>query len=135
LDSRTSPTHNSNAIIHSSVCWMHKQIEKLSPNFHFHFALPFPPTSLLSFPFAFSQQESPKSHRRQGYLLFPISISHTHTHMGGRKGGESPPTALRKQLIFEQFYGKSFLQPSRKCVWTGETAKKEMTEKSKVHKI
>jgi len=132
LDSRTSPTHNSNAIIHSSVCWMHKQIEKLSPNFHFHFAPPFPPS--LAFPFAFSHQESPKA--TAGRAIFFSHFHFAHTHIwGGRKGGESPPTALRKQLIFEQFYGKSFSQPSRKCVWTGETAKKEMTEKSKVHKI
>lgn len=139
-------THHSNAIIHSSVCWMHKQIEKLWPNFHF--ALPV--FSLPHFPAPLSWRKSAQSNRRQscpGRCLFSVflfmntpppphtfsSVKHTH----GVKGGwEKDHQALPKTTyIWTVLRQKFFAASSKVCLDRRNRKKKEMTEKSKVHKI
>lgn len=112
-------THHSNAIIHSSVCWMHKQIEKLWPNFHF--ALPV--FSLPHFPAPLSWRKSAQSNRRQscpGRCLFSVflfmntpppphtfsSVKHTHGVKGGL--GKGPPGPSENNLYLNSFTAKVF---------------------------
>lgn len=72
---KTTPSHNSNAITHSSLCWMHKQIEKLFPNqlslctffFSFFFNILFHFLVIFFFYF-FPPKASPWATAREGCL-------------------------------------------------------------------